>query len=371
MKISILGSGSFGSTMAIVLANNLIAGEKGTEVKMYIRRSDLFEELVKTRIHPDYEVLADIPFPKNISFDLSLEDTVKEATHLIFAVPSKYAIQTLQKIKGLISQECKVISLVKGFFIDNQYNFMRISSLISNTLEIPYENICSLSGPNLYSEIACNYSIGSRIHRSCNVVFSSTSNKTAQEFQRLYYTKDIIRTYYSDDIISSEICGALKNVIAIMSGIGDGYKEGLGMGNNFKASLITRALFEFSYFTRALGGNPISVYGLAGLGDLIATSLNGRSYKAGLKIASGLSVDEVKAAMAPTEIEGFQTLTVIDKFLKSLRINNPNLHFHLPLIEIAYKLVFEKYDLDDAVNDIINRPLKKEIREDPYIKLSS
>ena len=246
-------------------------------------------------------------------------------------------------------------------------SFFRISSLIKKTLAIDYRNICSLGGPNLYHEIAANYSQAKRMYRPCNTVISSIDQNTAIEFQELYFATNIIRTYYSDDITASEVCGALKNVIAFCAGAADGYNSGSGVGLNFKASLITRAAFEIGYFAHALVARVENVYGLAGIGDLIATCSQGRNWKAGQKFISGLTIDQVKEAMFPHEIEGLQTLTVMGEFIKSLRQNNPNVMIELPIVENIYKWVFDGVEFAEAVNRVLNRPLRKEFRTDPYI----
>lgn len=367
MKIALIGSGSFGSTMSIIIASNLLDRKDNTPIFMYIRREELLEALNKKRIHPDYPALKNVLFPKNINFSLSLEEVLADATHLVFSTPSKYAKSMLLSIKGKISKETKIISLVKGFFIDEDNNFMRISTLIKEILEIDNANICTLSGPNVYTELASNYDIKNPIHRACNTVISSTSSTTAQEFQELYFAKDILRTYYSNDIIASEICGALKNIIALVGGIGDGSHNNLGYGINYKASLMTRAIYEFGYFVRAFGGNPMNVNGLAGIGDLIATCQSGRSTKAGLLFAKGYSVDKIKQELYPNEIEAFQTLTVVNQYIQNLRRNNPNVCLSVPLIEGSYEVVFNNISYDDMMNKIINRPRKKELRDDPYL----
>lgn len=370
MKIAIIGSGSFGSTMSIILSSNLLDRKMATPIYMYIRREELLDTLNKKRIHPDYPVLQNVPFPRNINFSQSLDEVLAGATHLVFSTPSKYAKNMLLDIKGKISKNIKIISLVKGFFIDDENNFKRISTLIKETLEIDYENICTLSGPNVYTELASNYDIKNPIHRACNTVISSTSSTTAQDFQELYFAKNILRTYYSNDIIASEICGALKNIIALVGGIGDGSHNELGYGINTKASLMTRAIYEFGYFVRAFGGNPMNVNGLAGIGDLIATCQSGRSTKAGLLFAKGYSVEKIKQEMSPYEIEAFQTLKVVNQYLQNLRKNNPSVCLRLPLIEGSYEVVFNNVGYDDMMNQIINRPRKKELRDDPYIVFS-
>lgn len=368
MKICIIGSGSFATTMAVVLANNMIHREIQTELSMFIRREDLFKALVGTRRHPDYEALKSVPIPSNLSFTRSLQDALTDATHCVFAVPSRYSADTLRDMASFFPSGCKVVSLVKGFSLsEDNARFLRMSTLISRSLNIPLANVCCLSGPNIYHEIALNYSDSKRTHRPCNALISSISSSTAKEFQELYFADGILRTYFSDDMVASEVCGALKNVYAIASGAADGHHSGAGMGINFKASLLTRSAYELSYFVRALGGKPESVYGLAGIGDMIATCTRGRNWEAGNKLVSGVPVVQVEQMMRPNVLEGLQTLRVVHQWLNALRSANPALCIELPILEATYKFVYEQLDFEAAVEQVISRPMKKEMRMDPYI----
>ena len=372
LKIGIVGTGSFGTTMAIVLAANVSKWETPPEIVMFVRRPEIFRKLSISRRHPEHDGLQDVELPDSIEFTESLAATLTGCTHLVFGVPSRFAESSLEDMKGLVDQKARVISLVKGFHFDARLCRLRmISSLIQDMLKIPADQICSLGGPNLYREIASNYSTGNRVHRACNATISSPDEGTAAEFRKLYFTEGVLRVYVGNDTIGAQICGALKNVIALMVGIGDGYREGQGMGRNFSASLITRASYEIGYFIRALGGRPETAYGLAGLGDMIATSLAGRSHAAGRKLAEGLSVEEVRRLMASDEIEAFHTLESVVRFLRELRIRNPNIALELPIIEAIYDVVYEGAAIDQAVDGVINRPPKREVRTDPYVKLAT
>jgi glycerol-3-phosphate dehydrogenase (NAD(P)+) len=358
--------------MGVVLGNNLIRNKDITSVCMFVRRQDLYDQLQKNHRHPDYEALRTVPIPSNIFFSTSLKESLKDATHCVFAIPSRYSADMLRRMAPHFPSKCLIISLVKGFFFDDQNaKFFRISSLISQLLNIPPENVCSLGGPNIYQEIALNYSKDNPIHRPCNTVISSINSATAQEFQHLYFTKNILRTYYSDDIIASEVCGALKNVYALAAGTSDGYYSGKGMGINFKASLLTRANYEMSFFARSLGARPDNVYGLAGMGDLIATCTKGRNWEAGRQIISGKSAEEVQKAMLPNVLEGLQTLQVLHRLITSVRNANPNLCLELPILEAAHHFIYDGVSYEKCVYHVINRPMKKEIRTDPYLSIDN
>ena len=358
--------------MGVVLGNNLLRNGDSTPVWMFVRRENLYDHLDRNRRHPGYEVLRKVPVPDNIFFSPSLEDTLKGATHCVFAIPSCYSANILRQMARYYPSACLMLSLVKGFFFDEQNaQFFRISSLISRLLQIPPKQICSLGGPNIYQEIALNYAEDKPIHRPCNCAISSINSATAQEFQRLYFAEGILRTYYSDDIIASEVSGALKNVYAIAAGASDGYHSGTGMGINFKASLLTRANYEMSFFARALGGKPDNTYGLAGMGDLIATCTRGRNWEAGKQIVSGKSPAEVQKSMLPNVLEGLQTLRVLYRFMTIIRKANPNLSLELPILEATYQFAYGGLPYEEGVNQVINRPMKKEIRTDPYLSIAS
>jgi glycerol-3-phosphate dehydrogenase (NAD(P)+) len=143
------------------------------------------------------------------------------------------------------------------------------------------------------------------------------------------------------------------------------------MGINFKASLLTRANYEMSFFARSLGANPDNVYGLAGMGDLIATCTRGRNWEAGRQIISGKSAAEVQQVMLPNVLEGLQTLQVLYRQITSVRNTNPNLCLELPILEATYQFVYNGLPYEKGVDQVINRPMKKEIRTDPYLSIDN
>jgi glycerol-3-phosphate dehydrogenase (NAD(P)+) len=370
MKIALLGTGSFGTTMGVLLATNLINSKNqnfsGHRISCYVRDSRKAKHFTKKRFNPSYKELKDLIYPYNVIFSTSIEEVVKDASHIVFCYPSKYAPDILKSIKDYVSSKTKIISLVKGFHLEDN-NFFTMSSLISNTLNINIENICSLGGPNTYLEIAQNLLSTNPQFKPCNIVISSKSIDTAKVFQEFYQTNNCIRSYTSDDIISAEVCGALKNVIAIACGVADGYTGSKGgLGINFKASLITRGMYEIAYLSRGIGGSFEKAFGVAGIGDTIATAFAGRSYRAGLDIAKGLTIEEVKNKYAPFEIEAFQTLLIINNFVNTINKHNQNIHLSMPIMKAIYDVIYNKQIITRAIADVINRDLKNEFRVDPY-----
>ena len=369
MKLCLIGSGSFGSTMAILLAKNVKKSAADAPISMFIRRPELLGALRDTRAHPDYAGLRTVPFPRNIAFTDSLSEALYGATHCVFAVPSRYAADTLGLMAPHCDRACRVISLVKGFYLDHDAaNFYRISELIQAKLNVSPQHVATLGGPNIYTEILDNFAGPHSIYRPTNAVISSSSLDTAREFQEFYFSRHVLRTYVSQDVIAAEVCGALKNVYAIAAGAADKYRR-VGKGVNFKASLITRAAFEIGYFVRALGASQDGVYGLAGVGDLIATCSAGRNWSAGGALIEGAAPETVEQEALPNALEGFQTLRAMKKFLELMRERNPELQLELPILEGIYEFVFNGLDFDEGAKRIIDRPMKMERRSDPYVRL--
>lgn len=367
-KLAFIGTGSFGFTMAVVAAHGLDQARNPAVTTMWVRRDELCAALRQTRVHPDYDALADVPLPGRVELSTSLREVLADASHIVFAVPSRFALGILEEMQPYVASDVSVLSLVKGFYLSGA-RFTRMSELIAATLQLTRAQVCSLGGPNTYSEIASNFVFRPQErYRPCNIVVSGHSRPLAETFAGIYRIRDVIKPFVSDDLVAAEVGGALKNPVALLSGVADAMYEGRGMGVNFKASMLARAWFEVAHFARALGGDREKLYGVAGLGDLLATSFAGRSHSAGRLIGAGLSVDDVRAEMVPHEIEAFQTLSVMWTFLQELRASNPDVLLELPILEETYRIVFERKSFFHAVRDVINRPLRGDIRNDPYLR---
>jgi len=359
MRICAIGTGSFGTTMMVVLGHALLSRKDTTLINCYVRRSELLQHLTEHRHHPDYSELRTVHIPPNIQFVSTLDHALADATHIIIAVPSRFIRHTLKGMGGKVGRNVKVLSLTKGLYVDEVGTpFRRMSELIGQELQIPSANICSMGGPNTFKEIASNFDKNAPKHEACNAGFSSESIETAEEFQRLFFLQDVLRTYRSKSIKACELCGALKNVYAIAVGIGDGTK----LGVNFKASLIARSMYEVSKLVERLGDPPIAAFGLAGLGDLVATALAGRSRSAGEYIAQGYTVEEVRSKMHRYEIEGFQTLHVMRSWLGTEKLRVKDDPFEMPILEATCEIVFDGVPVRDAICKVINRRFATEFR---------
>ncbi len=276
-RVSVLGAGSWGTTFAKVLADG------GSDTVLWARRAEIADEINTT--HRNHRYLPGIALD-GLRATVDLEEAVSRADQLYLAVPSQSLRENLRTVAAHVSDETIVVSLMKGVERDTRD---RMSEVVAHELDIPLSRIAVLSGPNLAFEIAQEQPTAS--------VVASARLATAREVARAS-TNRYFRAYVSTDVVGTELGGVLKNLIAIAVGIVDG----VGYGENTKASIITRGLVEISDLAVALGARPNTMMGLAGLGDLIATceSPLSRNNTAGRLLGQGLDYHEVIDQMQQT-----------------------------------------------------------------------
>jgi len=276
--IAVLGGGSWGTTFAKVLADG------GSDVMVWARRSEVAKELHETRRNSDY--LPGINLPKNLDATDSLERAVEGATQVYVAVPSQHLRENITTAQALIAPDALIISLMKGVEAGSG---LRMSEVLHQVGGFDPERIAVVSGPNLALEIAKE--------QPTAAVASSVSEATASAVASAS-TNSYFKTFINDDVVGTEFGGVLKNLIAVAVGIADG----VGYGENTKASIITRGLAEISAFAAAFGAQPQTMSGLAGLGDLIATceSPLSRNNTAGRLLGQGHSFIDVVRTMNQT-----------------------------------------------------------------------
>jgi glycerol-3-phosphate dehydrogenase (NAD(P)+) len=277
-RVAVLGAGSWGTTFAKVIADG------GTRVSIWARRPEVAREIMQSRRNTDY--LPGINLPRGISASTRLPDVLEGVDHVYLSVPSQSLRENLRIIRDLVPPGAIVISLMKGV---EKGTLLRMSQVIEQELGISPERIAVVSGPNLALEIAKEQPTAS--------VVSSSSLATASEVARIA-TNPYLRSFVNTDVIGTEFGGVLKNLIAVAIGIVDG----VGYGENTKASIITRGLVEMTDFAVAYGARPETLSGLAGLGDLIATceSPLSRNNTAGRLLGQGYDYHEVIAQMNQT-----------------------------------------------------------------------
>jgi len=270
MRVAMMGSGSWGTAFAMVLAH------AGCEVTIWSRDERTVEQITTIRQNRTYH--PGVELPEGIAATLSAPEALAGAELVVLAIPAQAVRANLLQWKSDIPSAAVIVSLIKGIEIGTT---MRMSEVIAQTLDTPSERIAVVSGPNLAREIVQRQPTASTV--------ACTDSLTAQAVQAAC-TTNYFRPYWTNDVIGTEIGGSVKNVIAVANGMA----VGMGLGENSQASLITRGLAEMARLGVALGADPLTFQGLAGVGDLVATcqSALSRNRTFGENIGSGLTVEE-------------------------------------------------------------------------------
>jgi glycerol-3-phosphate dehydrogenase (NAD(P)+) len=299
-RIAVLGAGSWGTTFAKVLA------DAGNPVALWARRPAVADAIRKRRRNDDY--LPGILLPEGITVDSDPAVVLSGAELVFLSVPSQTLRQNLRDLGPLLRSDAVLISLMKG--VENGTG-KRMSTVVREELGTPDERFAVVSGPNLATEIA-------REHPTAAVV-ASESLETAHRVG-LAATNSYFRTFVNNDVIGTEFGGVLKNLIAVAIGIVDG----VGYGDNTKASILTRGLAEMTAFAVAFGAQPETLSGLAGLGDLIATSESplSRNNRAGRLLGQGYTLDDVLATMGQVA-EGLASVEPVLELARQRGVDMP------------------------------------------------
>jgi glycerol-3-phosphate dehydrogenase (NAD(P)+) len=272
IRVAVIGAGSWGTTVASLAAAN-------TPTTLWARRSDLVDTMCATRQNPDY--LAGFDLPDSLRVTGSMSEAVGDADVLVMAVPSHGFRDVARQASEFLRPWVPVVSLAKGI---ERESLKRMTEVAAD--EMPGRPVGVMTGPNLAKEVMAGQPAAS--------VVAIPDATIAAELQRIL-TQPSLRVYTNPDVIGCEVAGVVKNVIAIASGMA----EGMGFGDNTRATLITRGLAEMSRLGVAMGGDPLTFAGLAGMGDLIATcsSRQSRNNSVGLALGQGRTIDEILASM--------------------------------------------------------------------------
>ncbi|GAA2527493.1 NAD(P)H-dependent glycerol-3-phosphate dehydrogenase [Microbacterium mitrae] len=300
-KVAVIGAGSWGTTFGKILADG------GADVTMWARRPEQALEIRESKRNSQY--LPGINLPRSMTATPHLSEALDGAEQIFLSIPSQTARANLKAIRPLIaSSEAPIISLMKGV---EKSSGLRMSQVIEQELQIDPARIAVASGPNLALEIARE--------QPTAAVISSTSRETAEAVARLARNK-YFRTFVNTDVTGTEFGGVLKNLIAVAIGIVDG----VGYGENTKASIITRGLVEMTDFAVAYGAEPETLQGLAGLGDLIATCQSplSRNNTAGRLLGQGYSMKDVVKQMNQTA-EGLASVAPVLQLAKDVGVDMP------------------------------------------------
>ena len=327
-KISVLGAGSWGTALSLLLHNN------GHSVRLWSALKDEVEMLRAKREHESK--LPGVHLPEDIEITWDLESCLKDPDVAVLAVPSPFTRSTSAQMAPYVKEGQIIVNVAKGV---EENTLMTLSQIISQ--EIPQANVCVLSGPSHAEEV------GKGIPTTC--VVSAETRETAEYLQGIFMSP-VFRVYTTPDILGVELGGALKNVIALAAGAADG----LGYGDNTKAALITRGIAEIARLGTKMGARMETFYGLSGMGDLIVTcaSVHSRNRKAGYLIGKGYTMkeamDEVKMV-----VEGVYSA-------KAARSLAEKYEVEMPIIEEVNKVLFEDKKAADAVRDLMVRDKKVE-----------
>jgi glycerol-3-phosphate dehydrogenase (NAD(P)+) len=331
-RIGVIGTTSWGITLAILLARN------NYTVKLWARSENEVQKLrSKGSSSP---ALEGVEFPANIEITSSLKETMLLTSAIILAVPSQTMRQNVKLIKDHLKSFRLIVSAAKGLEIGSN---KRMSQVIADEIDPVYhKNICVLSGPNLAREIVLGLPAAA--------VVAALNEEVARKAQKLL-TAPNFTVYTNHDLVGVELGGTLKNVIAL----GAGMIDGLDYGDNAKAAFITRGLTEMAAFSLALGANPLTLSGLAGLGDLIATcsSKLSRNHYVGAELARGETLGNITAKMDGVA-EGITTTAAVWDQARKLNLE-------MPITQRIYQVLYCGAKVDDAVAEILGASSKHEL----------
>ena len=327
-RIGILGAGSWGTALAILLHDN------GHDVTVWSINEKEVETISQTRKHESK--LPGVTIPEGICFTTNMKETMSDKDVCVLAVPSPYIRSTCQKMKEFVRAGQIIVNVAKGI---EEGTLCTLTDIIEE--EMPYADACVLSGPSHAEEVS------RRMPTTC--VVSARTRKTA-EYLRSVFVSPVFRVYISPDMLGIELGGALKNVIALAAGTADG----LGYGDNTKAALITRGIAEIARLGIKMGGKPETFYGLTGIGDLIVTcaSVHSRNRKAGYLMGQGYTMEEAMKEVQMV-VEGVYSAKAALELATKYDVE-------MPIVEQVNKVLFEHKNAEEAVKELMLRDKKIE-----------
>ncbi|MEG6585702.1 NAD(P)H-dependent glycerol-3-phosphate dehydrogenase [Dendrosporobacter sp. 1207_IL3150] len=333
MKIAVIGAGSWGTAMAVML------GQKHDKVMLWARNEQLVKTINETRQNDCY--LPGISIPKSVVCTNDLDIAVTEAQIIVLATPSRAVRDTVQKIANCMQEDAIIVTAAKGFELETN---KRMSEVIADVVPAFKDRIVVLSGPNHAEEVSME-------QPSATVVASS--NITVAEKVQETFMMPYFRVYTNPDIVGVELGGALKNIIALGAGI----IEGLGFGDNSKAALMTRGLAEIARLGTAMGADTLTFAGLSGIGDLMVTctSRHSRNKRAGILLAQGKTVAEIESETCMV-VEGIRATSAAYNLAKKYNVE-------MPITEQTYKVLYEGQSPREAVLDLMTRGRTQEVEE--------
>ena len=325
-KVSVIGAGSWGSALAVLLANN------GHEVTLWTHDPHEIEMLSTKR--EQVEKLPGVKLPDNIMIEADLKTALTDEDVVVMAVPSPVVRMVAKQMSPFIKDGQIIVNVAKGI---EDVTYKTLSDIIEE--EIPNAEVCVLSGPSHAEEVGRGI--------PTTVVVGAKNKETAEMLQDVFMNK-VFRV--SSDIVGIELGGALKNVIALAAGTVDG----LGYGDNTKAALMTRGIAELTRLGEALGGKPETFSGLTGVGDLIVTctSVHSRNRKAGYLMGKGMTAEEAMKEVKMV-VEGVYSAKAALGLAKKCNVA-------VPIVEAVNRVLFENADPKEEVSNLLLRERKQE-----------
>ena len=329
-RAAIFGAGSWGTAFGMVLA------DAGTPTTLCARRSDLVDSINSRHQNPWYQ--RGIPLPENLRATTDPGEAVDGADIIVLAVPAQTLRENLAIWAPAFAPDALLVSLIKGVELGTT---KRMSEVIREVADVPQSRVAVVTGPNLAREIA---------ERQPSASVVACSDLANAELLQAACQTPYFRPYTNTDVVGCELAGAVKNVIAVAVGIADG----MGLGDNSKASLVTRGLAETARLGVALGADPMTFAGLAGLGDLVATCASplSRNHSVGEHLGRGMSVGQALAATTTTA-EGVKSSKSILELAHKHDIE-------VPIIEVVVSVLYDDMRPRDGVARLMNRAAKPE-----------
>jgi glycerol-3-phosphate dehydrogenase (NAD(P)+) len=329
-RAAVLGTGSWGTAFAAVLA------DAGTETVLWARRPELAEAIRTTHENPDY--LPGVPLPESLTATHDPEEALRDSDFVVLAIPSQTLRENLAAWAPMVPRNAVLVSLMKGVELGTT---KRMSEVIAEVADVAPDRIAVVSGPNLAKEIASK--------QPAATVVACADGDAAERLQAASLT-GYFRPYTNLDVVGCELGGAVKNVIALACGMA----EGMGFGDNTKASIITRGLAEMARLGAALGADPLTFAGLAGLGDLVATCTSplSRNRTVGEQLGRGRSLDEIVSEMRMVAEGVKSSRSILDLATKH--------DVEMPIAQHVAHVVHDGMSPQDMLKSLMSREAKAE-----------
>ena len=330
-KVAVLGAGSWGTALAMVLEEN------GNDVRLWSHKAKQADEI--NLKHTNKLYLPAVVLAENIKATSHIEEAIKDADIIVFVIPTKAIRDVASKVAPLLTKPTIIVHASKGL---EQESHKRISEILEEEIpESKRQAVVALSGPSHAEEVA--------VKDLTTITAASTNEEATKVVQDLFMT-DYFRVYTNDDIIGVELGAALKNIIAV----GAGALQGLGYGDNAKAALMTRGLAEISRLGVAFGADPMTFLGLSGVGDLIVTctSVHSRNWRAGHMLGKGNSLKEVLESMGMV-VEGIATTKAAYELAQQKGIE-------MPITAAIYEVLYNEANVEDIIVSLMKRDGKSE-----------